>query len=244
MNQAELYRTHSIGQHQVGLQLMDYLNIKSGNKILDIGSGTGNLTYELAKKIGLSGTVCALDPDTDRMKIAQANQPNNLTNIKWFNGNIENYTDEINSFDFAYSNYVFHWIPDQEQAINKVANLLKPGSHFGINVVLGHPEVIEDITDAIGLAGDKFRKSFYCRSKESWLKLFEQAGLTIKQLNTVPEYAFKDLDELMTWWQGTTHGMFAIDMLSQEQINSLKLKHPGRIEIYSAQTLSCVLEKI
>lgn len=244
MNQAELYKKYSKGQNEYGLHLIDLLNPTIGSSILDIGSGTGNLTYQLAHKVGNHGKVIAIDPDLERMTVAQSKQPEDINNIQWYNGTLCSYPNSLsNCFNFAYSNYVFHWIPNQEQIIQKVYNALIPGGKFALSLVYDHPKVIEDLLLAMGSAGDKLRDRFYYRTKESWLSLLESVGFKIEKLDKVDDYCFSSLDDLMIWWQATTHGLFKRDELTQEQLKKLKDKYPNSINIYCEQTLSLIAVK-
>lgn len=120
MNQAELYKECSLGQHQYGLYLIDLIVPKNGDRVLDIGSGTGNLTYDLASRVGDNGEVLAIDPDSERMAVAKSNQPVKIKNIDWYNGSILSYPDNLNNkFNIAFSNYVFHWILNKQNQLKK-----------------------------------------------------------------------------------------------------------------------------
>ena len=59
-DQADLYKQVSIGQHLAGVELIDQLALRPGDSVLDIGSGTGNLTAIMAEKIGSTGCVYAI----------------------------------------------------------------------------------------------------------------------------------------------------------------------------------------
>lgn len=61
MNLATLYEKYNVFQTQKGLDLMTHLQLKAGDRILDIGAGTGELTYELAKRVTSSGKVYAIE---------------------------------------------------------------------------------------------------------------------------------------------------------------------------------------
>jgi ubiquinone/menaquinone biosynthesis C-methylase UbiE len=244
MNQAELYKKYSKGQNEYGLHLMDLLNPTIGSSILDIGSGTGNLTYQLAHRVGNSGKVIAIDPDLQRMTVAKSKQPEDINNIQWYNGTLCSYPNSLsNCFNFAFSNYVFHWVPNQEQIAQKIYEALVPGGKFALSLVCGHPKVIEDLILAMGAAGDKLRSKFYYRAKDSWLDLLRSIGFEIKKVDRVDDYYFSSLKDLMIWWQATTHGLFKPEDLTQEQLNDLKNKYPSDISIYCDETLSLVMSK-
>lgn len=55
--------------------LLDLAKPQNGETVLDLGCGTGQLTSELAYSVGPTGKVIAIDPDVERLKVAQASIP-------------------------------------------------------------------------------------------------------------------------------------------------------------------------
>src|SRR6516162_4821716 len=69
---AAMYEEVSIRQFENGKQLVSALNISSGQRVLDIGAGTGRLAAYVAKIVGPSGCVVGIDPLPLRVEIAQS----------------------------------------------------------------------------------------------------------------------------------------------------------------------------
>ena len=68
---AEAYEENSSEQVRLGMDLIQKINPKKGDKVLDMGCGTGKLSEVFADLVGPEGQVVAIDPDTERLKIAR-----------------------------------------------------------------------------------------------------------------------------------------------------------------------------
>ena len=98
------------------------LDAKPGERILDLGCGTGHLTARIQKSGAL---VIGIDSSKDM--VAQAKE--NFPGIKFSVADATNfYFDE--PFDAVFSNAVLHWIKDQDALIKNVYDNLKPGGRF------------------------------------------------------------------------------------------------------------------
>lgn len=102
---AQAYQKNSSEQFQNGLKLFTLAFPKSNEIVLDVGCGTGALTYQFAKAVLPKGQVIAIDPDNQRIKIAIDNTPSELINIIWKNIPAEEYqSPSKHYFDIIYAN--------------------------------------------------------------------------------------------------------------------------------------------
>ncbi|WP_009634265.1 class I SAM-dependent methyltransferase [Synechocystis sp. PCC 7509] len=119
---ASLYDSKHKFVSQLATDLVELLSPKAGERILDIGCGTGHLTQEIA-----SYGAEVLGIDSAETMILQAKE--NYLNLQFAVMDATNleFTEE---FDAVFSNAVLHWIKQPEKVITGVWQSLKPKGRF------------------------------------------------------------------------------------------------------------------
>jgi trans-aconitate methyltransferase len=105
-----------------GASLMELLNPQPGERILDVGCGTGQLTAEIARS---GATVTGLDNSAEMLAEARKNYPN----LAFVLGDAASFRFP-EPVDAVFSNAVLHWVKDAEGAIKSIAQALRPGGRF------------------------------------------------------------------------------------------------------------------
>lgn len=242
-NQAELYKQYNYWQVAMGKKLMAQVNIHPHQHIIDVGCGTGELTYLLAEKISPDGQLDAIDPDTERLIIARNHQPKLLKNIHWHNVGIEHFNSlEDESIDIVYSNYALHWVKEKNQALANLHRLLKPGGQLVMNCIAEHSKIIFDLENK---PEDSmyFANKYPLTNKKDWLALLNHYNFKILSVNTGCDCILKNLDEFLIFWEATTHGKFLRATLPDTHYHFLIKKYPGKIALFGEETLNVVAVK-
>jgi ubiquinone/menaquinone biosynthesis C-methylase UbiE len=119
---AALYETRHAFVWEKARSLAKLLDPQPGERILDLGCGTGQLTSEIAAH----GTV-VVGVDRSSQMIEEARK--NFPSLEFVVGDARAlpFSEE---FDAVFSNAVLHWIPEAEQAVAGIARALKPGGRF------------------------------------------------------------------------------------------------------------------
>jgi trans-aconitate methyltransferase len=107
---------------QHGASLLELLAPQPGERILDLGCGTGQLTEQIAK---MNAEVIGIDAAFSMIEKAKQNYPQ----LQFAIANAENFQVDA-LFDAVFSNAVLHWVLEPEAAIRCIHQALKPGGRF------------------------------------------------------------------------------------------------------------------
>ena len=129
---------HSFVTHY-GESLVEILAPKEKERILDLGCGTGELSYQIYK---LCSEVIGIDKSEEMVNKAKADFPE----IKFEKGDAEDFSFE-KKFDAIFSNATLHWVTDYESAIKCMYNNLKEEGRIVLE--FGGKGNVEIITDAL-----------------------------------------------------------------------------------------------
>lgn len=118
-------------QHQVwarqAQEAWEYAGFSQGHKILDLGSGPGFATMELARIVGHHGRIYAVDKSEYYVKYVQASARQAGLPIEAICTDFSKMQFESNSLDGVYDRWAMAWIDNVESVLRAVNVALKPG---------------------------------------------------------------------------------------------------------------------
>ena len=123
------YRTTDVIEQRC--QVLRLLSLRAGQSVLDIGSGPGLLTTELADAVGEQGQVVGLDLAEPMLEMARrrcADRPQ----VSFEQGDASELPFEDERFDVAVSTQVYEYVPDIPAALEEVKRVLRPGGMLAI----------------------------------------------------------------------------------------------------------------
>lgn len=172
----KLYDSKHAFVSKFGNSLVELLAPKQGEKILDLGCGTG----DLANTIFESGAnVVGIDQSENMVREAKLKYPH----ISFSVGDATNLPFQ-NEFDAVFSNAVLHWVQPPQKALNSIYQSLKQGGRFVAefggkgNVQIITDEMINQIK-ATGLEFKKEQFLWYFPSIAEYSKLMEEVGFRV-----------------------------------------------------------------
>ena len=116
--------------------LLDLVEIKAGEAVLDIACGTGVTTRLAAAETGVEGDVVGLDINASMLAIAKGLAGN--SKIDWIEGDVCKSGQQSGRFDVVISQHGYHYFPDKPGALAEIHRLMTPGGRFAFSIWDGH----------------------------------------------------------------------------------------------------------
>ena len=230
---AKRYSETSSFQRNSGYQFIQQLSPNSGCRVLDLGCGTGSLAAVLSECVGPEGKVIAVDPDEERLKLAQEKYARD--NIEYVSGNDATYPE--GPYDLVFANQVIHWIHDKEALFRRVYENLKSGGRFAFTTGNGAPlyEFPPSANHCMNeLFGPDFIRKVFCKRMEfltcdQYQELASSHGfdVTCMEVKDRPHVLGLtwSVNNLVEYFFGLLHGELDREAINEEALQSCKDKY-------------------
>ena len=195
---AGLYDSQHDFVFKYGEDLVKLLAPKTGERILDLGCGTGHLTNLIAES---GADVIGIDNSPDMISKARAEFP--ALTFEVLPATDFHFTEP---FDAVFSNAVIHWVAEKEKLIQCVAKHLKVNGRMVVE--FGGKDNVKSIVHALrqvllqyGFAENARRQVWYFPSLGEYTSLLEQYDLVVNYaVYYNRETELKDTDNGITEW--------------------------------------------
>src|SRR5512146_1621456 len=178
---ADRYAQHAHFVPALGQPVLDLLEPRTGERILDLGCGDGVLTEKIA---AAGAVVVGVEASADMVAAAQARG----LDARVVDGARLDFTGE---FDAVFSNAALHWMKDDPDAvIAGVARALKPGGRFagemgGHGCVAAITVALIAVLERRGVDG-KSANPWYFPTVADYRARLERGGFTVEYIELIP----------------------------------------------------------
>jgi len=172
------YVRHGAFVPELAASLVDELDPRPGERILDLGCGTAALTLELQRR---GARVVGVDASAEMVAAASA------AGIDAHVADGERLSYE-RAFDAVFSNAAIHWMPDHDAVFRGVARALRPGGRF-VAECGGHGNIAAIATAlraVLGARGVRPSEPWVFPTPEGTERRLQTAGFLVDRIRLVP----------------------------------------------------------
>lgn len=211
-------------------KILEFLPFKADMKILDLGVGSGYLSFPIAKKypdisvIGLDIVEKALEVNRSKAK------EENVRNISFITYDGINFSFSDDEFDMVISRYALHHFPDIQKSISEVSRVIKQEGFLFISDPTPNVNDTSRFVDGYMQLKKDGHIKFY--TKEEWLQICGKYRLQFKKSfdSTIRFPKQKDtaygFDELLKKHDKEIVGSYELEVVGNEiyiteQVNNI-----------------------
>ena len=177
----EAYAQNGAFVHQMAGGVLEWLDAKAGECILDLGCGDGQLTLRVAMT---GANVTAVDASPQMVAAARER------GVEADQANAESLPYAEGTFDAVFSNAVLHWVRDHDAMLAEVHRVLKPGGRF-VAEMGGHGNVaaicvaLTAVLARHGLSGREESDTYY-PTAEMYARRLREHGFHVERIALIP----------------------------------------------------------
>ncbi len=229
------------------LSLLQRAGIREGMSCLDLGCGAGEVTFEIARLIGPSGSIVGMDMDSVKLELGRKRAgQQGAANIEFRQGDVFEWNDD-SIYDLIYVRFLLTHLPAVERVVpkllRKLLRALRPGGALAVEDINFQGYVSHPANAAHDRYVDLYREVVRRRGGDAdigpkLLAMFAAAGMQQLGLAIVyPEHepgSGKDISLLTLI--GISEALLAEKLIEESELQLLL----SEIERYTCDPLSII----
>lgn len=121
-------------------------DLQEGERVLDLGSGSGMDTFVAALKVGDMGKVVGIDmTDAQLEKAEKLRTRDRFETVSYVEGRLESLPFEDDAFDVVISNGVINLCADKGVVFKEIARVLRTGGRLALSDIVSRSQLPESI---------------------------------------------------------------------------------------------------
>jgi len=162
----------------------DLAELRKGESVIDLGSGSGMDVFFAAIRVGSDGRVVGVDFTAEQLeKSRRLAEEAGFGHVEFREGRIEQLPVEDESFDCVISNGVINLSPEKDRVFAEAARVLRPGGRLAIADIVSEQQLKESIVCDADLWASCIGGA---AQQDAYRSAIEGAGFHIEQLRQNP----------------------------------------------------------
>jgi SAM-dependent methyltransferase len=152
----------------------EFAQMKSGDTVVDLGSGAGNDCFIARSIVGEIGRIIGIDMTEAMIAKAKTNAAKlGFKNVEFRLGDIDTMPVEDNTADVVVSNCVMNLVPNKQKAFAETFRIIKSGGHFSISDIVLQGELSDELRNEATLYAGCISGAV---QKDEYLQIIKEAG--------------------------------------------------------------------
>ena len=198
----EAYGRDGAFVHGLAGGVLEWLDARAGERILDLGCGDGQLTL---RSSAAGASVVGVDSSPEMVAAARERD------VEAEVGNAESLPFASESFDAVFSNAALHWVRDQDAMMSQVRRVLKPGGRF-VAEMGGHGNIAAiRVAFTAVLArhgfGDREDGVNYYPTPQEYTRRLEGHGFNVERMALIPRPTRLEASGMSGWLRTFRRGV-------------------------------------
>ena len=229
--------------------LLDAAGITSGMRVLDVGTGIGDVAFLVAERVGPQGTVTGIDLNPAMIDVArQRAQAAGITNVAFLQGDVSQMALS-DQFDAVVGRLILLYIQDWAALLRRLSQQLKPGGIVAfqeLDLTLGgttlpHAPLFEQ---AVNRIKQVFGRAGLDTEGMNLFRVFLEAGLPAPEMDLIttvggPDWAGHEQTTDVT--SALLPLMVQLGIATEEEVQVHTLEQRLREEAARLQSVSMAL---